>query len=90
MLEQGLEQEAEVLYPYRSLNALQTVGYKEIFECMEGAYNRVEMIEKLKQHSRQYAKRQMTWLKKDQSIQWFHPDDQEKILAYIHKQKSLS
>lgn len=83
MLEQGLEKEAEVLYPYRSLNALQTVGYKEIFECMEGLYGRTEMIEKLKQHSRQYAKRQLTWLKKDQLIHWFHPDDQLQILSYI-------
>ena len=50
---------------------------------MEGVYDREEMIEKLKQHSRQYAKRQMTWLKRDESIHWFHPDAQEKILFFV-------
>lgn len=92
MLEQGLEKEAEALYPYRALNALQTVGYKEIFEYKDGVYGRQEMIEKLKQHSRQYAKRQLTWLKKDSSIQWFHPDDQAQIISFVNtaKTKSLS
>jgi tRNA dimethylallyltransferase len=86
MLQEGLEEEANALYPYRDLNALQTVGYREIFENMEGVYGRVEMIEKLKQHSRQYAKRQMTWLKKDESIQWFHPNQLEEIKEWISKQ----
>jgi len=85
MLEQGLEEEAKALYPYRTFNALQTVGYKEIFENMEGSYSREEMIEKLKQHSRQYAKRQMTWLKKDESIKWFHPDQIKDIKEWILK-----
>ncbi|MDB5255738.1 MAG: tRNA dimethylallyltransferase [Chitinophagaceae bacterium] len=85
MLNQGLEEEAKALYPYRALNALQTVGYKEIFEFMENAYSRDEMIEKLKQHSRQYAKRQMTWLKKDGTIKWFHPEGQKDILEYLAK-----
>ncbi len=75
MLEQGLEEEAKVLYPYRALNALQTVGYKEVFDFMEGKYSRGEMVEKLKQHSRNYAKRQMTWLKKDKSVVCFHAED---------------
>ena len=87
MLEQGLESEAKALYPYRTLNALQTVGYKEIFEFTEGLYDRAEMIEKLKQHSRQYAKRQMTWLKKDSSIHWFHPDAHQQILSFINTVK---
>jgi tRNA dimethylallyltransferase len=89
MLTQGLEEEAKVLYPYRTLNALQTVGYKEIFEYMENVYGREEMIEKLKQHSRQYAKRQMTWLKKDDAIKWFHPDQSDEIKAWVNKQKAL-
>jgi tRNA dimethylallyltransferase len=85
MLEAGLEEEAKALYPYRVLNALQTVGYKEVFEFMEGQYSREEMVEKLKQHSRQYAKRQMTWLKKDKTIQWFHPSEEVKILNCIQE-----
>lgn len=88
MLEQGLEKEAEALYSYRELNALQTVGYREIFEHRQGLYKREEMIEKLKQHSRQYAKRQMTWLKKDETIKWFHPDQMEEIKAYISNQNT--
>ncbi|MBC7488556.1 MAG: tRNA (adenosine(37)-N6)-dimethylallyltransferase MiaA [Cytophagaceae bacterium] len=88
MLEQGLEEEAKALYPYSTLNALQTVGYKEIFEHMEGAYSREEMIGKLKQHSRQYAKRQMTWLKKDNMIKWFHPDQINNIKEWIMKYTS--
>jgi tRNA dimethylallyltransferase len=83
MLEQGLEEEARGLYPHRTLNALQTVGYKEVFDFIEGKYTRVEMIDKLKQHSRNYAKRQITWLKKDQSIRWFHPDDWEGISGQV-------
>ncbi|MDB5273741.1 MAG: tRNA dimethylallyltransferase [Chitinophagaceae bacterium] len=88
MLEQGLEEEAQNLYPYRALNALQTVGYKEVFDFMEGKYSREEMLEKLKQHSRQYAKRQMTWLKKDATIKWFHPDQDDEIVNYIDGQLS--
>lgn len=83
MLEQGLEEEAKSLYPYRTLNALQTVGYREIFEYMDGLCNREEMVERLKQHSRQYAKRQMTWLKKDESIQWFNANESDKIKEWI-------
>lgn len=88
MLKEGLEEEANDLYPYRALNALQTVGYKEIFEHKDGLYSREEMMEKLKQHSRQYAKRQMTWLKKDDTVQWFHPDQQDEIIGWINQQIS--
>ncbi len=83
MLEQGLEEEARALHPYRTLNALQTVGYKEIFECIDGIYSREEMIEKLKQHSRQYAKRQMTWLKKDENIKWFNANQSKEIISWV-------
>jgi len=54
----------------RHLNALHTVGYREIFDCMEGKCSRTEAIEKIKQHSRNYAKRQLTWWRRDQSIRW--------------------
>lgn len=83
MLDQGLEEEAKGLYAYRTFNALQTVGYKEVFDYIEQKYTRVEMIEKLKQHTRNYAKRQITWLKKQKDIHWFHPDDLEGISSQV-------
>jgi tRNA dimethylallyltransferase len=70
MLEKGLWEEAAGLYPLRELNALQTVGYQEIFDCMEGKISREEAIGKIKQHSRNYAKRQLTWFRRDPEIIW--------------------
>ncbi len=76
MMQAGLLQEAETLLPYRHYAALQTVGYKELFEYMDGTYSLEEAIEKIKQHTRNYAKRQMTWFKKDKDIHWFRGDKQ--------------
>lgn len=70
MLARGLWEEAAVLYPFRELNALQTVGYQEVFECLEGKISREEAIGKIKQHSRNYAKRQLTWFRRDPEIIW--------------------
>lgn len=70
MIEQGLFEEAERLFPLRHLNALQTVGYQEIFDYLEGKYDRDEAVRLLKQHSRHYAKRQLTWFKRDQEVRW--------------------
>lgn len=70
MIENGLLQEALHLLPYKHLNALQTVGYKELFEYFEGRYSLDEAIYKIKYNTRQYAKRQVTWFKKDKSIYW--------------------
>ncbi|AHM59021.1 tRNA delta(2)-isopentenylpyrophosphate transferase [Flammeovirgaceae bacterium 311] len=86
MIEQGLFREAEALYPYRQLNALQTVGYQEIFGFLEGAYSRDEAIRLLKRNSRRYAKRQLTWFRKDEDYTWFHPEEFEKALAFIYAQ----
>ena len=83
MMEQGLLQEAEGLRTFNSLNALQTVGYKELFDCFNGASSLPEAVEKIKINTRQYAKRQMTWFKKDSAIQWFHPAAVGEIAAYI-------
>lgn len=83
MVEAGLFEEAARLYPYRDLNALRTVGYQEIFDHMDGKYDREEAIRMLKQHSRQYAKRQLTWFKRDPQITWFSPNDPEGILAFV-------
>jgi tRNA dimethylallyltransferase len=70
MLASGLWEEAERHFPQRHLNALHTVGYREIFDCMEGKYNFAEAVEKIKQHTRNYAKRQLTWFRKDPDIHW--------------------
>lgn len=86
MISNGLFDEADSLFGKRSLNALQTVGYSEIFGFLEGKYDKDEAIRLLKRNSRRYAKRQFTWFKKDESIQWFHPDEQVKILDYIKSQ----
>lgn len=74
MVEQGLVSEAEQLIPFRSLNALQTVGYRELFDYFDGKIGLNRAIELIKQNSRHYAKRQMTWFKKDQAFQWSHPN----------------
>lgn len=80
MINRGLFQEAERLFPSRHLPALQTVGYQEIFGYLEGQYDREEAVRLLKRNSRRYAKRQLTWFRRDTSIHWFHPDDWEGIL----------
>ena len=80
MIEEGLFEEAATLYPFRQHNALQTVGYQEIFDFMEGKYDRAEAIRLLKQHSRQYAKRQLTWFKRDPDMIWLHPGNISDII----------
>jgi len=72
MIDTGLFKEAERLYPLKYLNALQTVGYQEIFDFMDGKYYRAEAIRLLKRNSRRYAKRQLTWFKRDPEIRWFN------------------
>lgn len=83
MMEQGLEAEARKLYPQRQLNALNTVGYKEMFAYMDGTWTLEEAIERMKGNTRCYARKQLTWFKRDKDMKWFHPDDKEQILNYI-------
>jgi tRNA dimethylallyltransferase len=83
MVAAGLFAEAEQLFPLRHLNALQTVGYREIFAYREGKYDRLEAIRLLKQNSRNYAKRQLTWFKKDEEVRWFHPGQADAIDNFI-------
>lgn len=85
MMESGLLQEAEGLMAFRHLNALQTVGYKELFSYLSGEVKLDEAISLVKQHTRNYAKRQMTWFKKDESMAWFHPDDETSIFNWIRQ-----
>lgn len=86
MIAGGLFEESESLYSKRHLNALQTVGYSEIFGFLEGKYDREEAIRLLKRNSRRYAKRQMTWFRRDEAIRWFHPDQVQDILDWIATQ----
>ncbi|PZX50587.1 tRNA dimethylallyltransferase [Algoriphagus chordae] len=86
MIGAGLFEEAKSLFEKRDLNALQTVGYSEIFGFLDGDYDKEEAVRLLKRNSRRYAKRQMTWFKKDESIKWFAPEDQQEILEYIKSQ----
>ncbi|EOZ96957.1 tRNA dimethylallyltransferase [Indibacter alkaliphilus LW1] len=83
MLSEGLKEEAEKLFPLRKLNALQTVGYTEIFDFLEGKYDWEETVRLLKRNSRRYAKRQLTWFRRDEEIKWFHPESVEEIKKYI-------
>ena len=85
MITEGLFNEATALYPYRQHNALQTVGYKEIFGYLNGEYDKQEAIRLLKRNSRRYAKRQMTWFRKDEDYQWFHPSQTQEIIEFILK-----
>ena len=80
MMEQGLLEEAKALYPKRHLNALNTVGYKELFAYLNGDDTLENAIEQIKIHTRQYAKRQMTWLRKDTSYQWVTADDLGEVI----------
>ena len=83
MLADGLEAEARALYPYRELNALQTVGYREFFDYFDGRIGYDEAVELIKRNSRRYAKRQLTWFRRDPEIFWTPPGDTDKIIAYI-------
>jgi tRNA dimethylallyltransferase len=83
MVAQGLLAEARSLYPFRHHNALQTVGYQEVFGFLEGHYDWDEALRLLKRNSRRYAKRQLTWFRRDPEFTWFHPDDRAGILAHI-------
>ena len=74
MMEQGLLEEAKSLYPKRHLNALNTVGYKELFAFFDGQCTLAEAVEQIKIHTRQYAKRQMTWLRRDKEYLWIKYD----------------
>lgn len=84
MLKNGLVDEAKKLEGKKHLNALQTVGYKELFSCFENEITQETAIEEIKKNSRRYAKRQLTWLRKDEAVKWFeYNDDIELIIHYI-------
>lgn len=83
MMEDGLLEEARAMYPLRHLNALNTVGYKELFCYFDGTWTLPEAVERIKGNTRRYARKQLTWYKKDPAVRWFHPDDIKQITDYI-------
>ncbi|MBZ0206544.1 MAG: tRNA (adenosine(37)-N6)-dimethylallyltransferase MiaA [Flavobacteriales bacterium] len=85
MIADGLETEARSLLPHRERNALRTVGYREFFEHFDGKLSREEAIDLIKQHTRNYAKRQMTWLRRENAWKWINPADLEKIKQHINE-----
>lgn len=86
MIEEGLLEEARKVYPYRNLNSLNTVGYKELFKYFDGEWDLPYAIEKIKQNSRIYSRKQVTWFKRDADITWFHPDQKKEILQFINEE----
>ena len=83
MVENGLVEEARSVYHLKGVNALNTVGYREMFDYFEGKYTLEEAVERIQGNTRRYCRKQLTWLKRDQRIKWFHPDDMEQILSYV-------
>lgn len=83
MMEMGLMEEVRGLIDKRGVNALNTVGYKELFNYFEGIWSLEEAVERIKGNTRRYARKQLTWFKRDTAMQWFHPDEQQEIMTYI-------
>ncbi len=83
MIEEGLLTEAQQFYPWKTLNSLNTVGYKELFAHWDGLYDQATAIELIKRDSRRYAKKQLSWFKRDEDITWFHPSQKEDIIRFI-------
>lgn len=86
MMAEGLLEEARRVYPHKDYNALNTVGYKELFKYLEGEWTLDFAIEKIKQNSRIYSRKQMTWFKRDADIHWYHPNQETEIVNYLRSQ----
>lgn len=86
MMADGLLEEVRSVYDQRNSNALNTVGYKELFDYIDGRWSLEEAVERIKGNTRRYARKQLTWFKRDADIQWFHPEQQQEILNYIISQ----
>ena len=85
MMSDGLLDEVKALYPKKDMNALNTVGYKELFDYLDGRWSLEEAVERIKGNTRRYARKQLTWYKKDEQIRSFHPEDKQAIINYISK-----
>ena len=84
MMTEGLLGEAEQFYQYRQMNTLNTVGYKELYEYMAGNWSLDFAVNMIKQDSRRYAKRQLTWFNRDKEIQWFEPTNEDEVIEFIN------
>lgn len=90
MMTDGLLEEVRALLPFRHMNALQTVGYKELFDYLEGKISLSTAVELIKQHTRNFAKRQLTWFKRDPEIHWFQPSQLKDIIQLIEQQTGIT
>lgn len=86
MIDEGLVEEARALYCHKDLNALNTVGYKEIFEYLDNKCTIDEAIERIKGNTRKYARKQLTWFKRDPNVKWLNADDYQGVMEYISQQ----
>jgi tRNA dimethylallyltransferase len=89
MIADGLEDEVRELLPYRTNNALNTVGYREWFDYFDGLAGREETIEKIKSNTRRYARKQLNWFRKDPGINWFDSAETEKVIPFIEERLAL-
>lgn len=89
MLQEGLVEEAKSVIAYREHHALKTVGYREVYSYLDGEYDEQEMVRLLKQNSRRYAKRQLTWFRHQGNFEWFQPGDYDRILKYVREQMQV-
>ena len=85
MMEEGLLEEVKTMLPYRKVNALNTVGYKELFNYFDGVWELPEAVERIKGNTRRYMRKQLTWFKRDASINWFHPEQGQDIIDFINE-----
>ncbi len=89
MINEGLFEEARKLYPFKGLKALQTVGYQEIFDFFDAKYDEAEAVRLLKRNSRRYAKRQLTWFKKDDKTHWFEVPEESAVISYLESSLNI-
>lgn len=87
MMEAGLLNEVQGLLPFRKYNALNTVGYSELFTHLDGEITLKEAVDQIKQNTRRFAKRQLTWFRRDDSTAWFEPGQDDAVINYISKKK---
>jgi tRNA dimethylallyltransferase len=85
MIVDGLEEEARGLYQYKSLNSLNTVGYREFFNFFDGNISREDAIELIQRNSRRYARKQLSWFRRDEEIHWFSPDNSEEVFNFVER-----
>ena len=90
MMQGGMLEEARRVYPLRHLNALNTVGYKELFNYLDGTWTLEEAVERIKGNTRRYMRKQLTWFQRDTDIHWFHPDQGDEILQLIEEKTKLN